>query len=156
MDPHLIGLSEVAEDGRHCPSVRLLVGSWLLSGTPVSTYGFLEACRRSFVTEFSASQEVRSMRVPADARDNFVRNAIAPTLATFSTPSASGEVGPVLNLVNVRVGGGVAGAYEVGAVRVAVSAVGAWWVVGHRVVPPPGARAGGAAVGLGLGLGLDF
>lgn len=132
MDGHLAAIARAAEQGRPCPIVRLIVSGQMMIGVPVPSNYFVTASQQSLTMEWEHWSVNRPKR---DRREQPVDPAAIASerLEPLGEAVAAGPDAGVITLRDVhwRFAGGI---LDLPALRVALDAVDAWWVVGGRAL----------------------
>lgn len=130
MDARLKSLVAAVEAGAAYWSINLLVGPWIVQGTPVSSQVFVAKAHQGLgrIALEKHSPEVRR-KVEVGEADHLWQEAMQETVGmigplTGSTSSPEDAV----SLINVQMTGGTSGVIRASSVRVPIAAVGAWWI----------------------------
>lgn len=135
MDQQLIELSKVAEQGKACPPVRLLLGAGVVAGTPAPAQAFSDA-----MFEVVRDEAWHALVGPAPAARKAAKNeeqfisAIEPIEGTMRAVSTTAPPSPesVLTLLGVQVWAAAGNTFTLPALRVPIAQVNAWWMAGNK------------------------
>lgn len=134
MDSRLVTLVGAAEAGATCVPINIVVGPWVVQGTPVSTAVFLSRTHQSVGQAAVDQMRNRDRRQMVEGKADHVWQAIMQQTAWMVSPIAGASTGPenAISLVDVRLTGGVSGVVGAAAVRVPIASVGVWWLGDFR------------------------
>lgn len=145
IDGRLRALIATAEREETCPTVCVLVGSWVIQGRPVSTGEFMRATYRDYVRQVMKTPEGRKMDGNKADRSKMMSEYLRPLMSSMGYPSDADSLS--LSIADASVSGSTGPILKVPALRVPVSAIQTWWTAGFEVDQNKGSGGGGIAVG---------
>lgn len=143
MDGRLQSLIEAAERGDRCPDIKVLVGSWIIQGLPISTDQFMRATYADYHRQVAETREAQKIRNQQE-RDQLISQHISPLINAFGMGSP--QDGLALSVANAAVSGSTGPIIHVPALRIPVGSIQSWWSASFGVDQNRG-YSGGVAVG---------
>lgn len=150
MDARLKSLAAAVEGGATCLPVNLVVGQWIVQGTPVTSSDFLKRTQESLSRIALDQMPGRDRRLLRAGKADHVLEAAQDQARGFMGPLAGSISGAeyALSLVDVTLTGGLSGVIHGAAVRVPLASVDVWWIAGFKHEP---AKFGGGGGGMSVG-----
>lgn len=141
IDPLLMNILNAAERGEKVPKIVLVVGPWVVMGSPVSTERFRQLTNESLADTTWKTAKIRD-RARADSKSQAATLA-AGYLAAMGGGDSNNQVS--ISIESALMVNGIS--IRIPAMRVPLASVDSWWVTTHTAEAQSSYNGGGVGVG---------